>query len=252
MKVITVTNQKGGTTKTSTALYLTYGLANRGKHVLLIDLDQQADASFSMHVAYDLEATTFQVLTRKKKLEDIIVKVNDAIDLAPASSDLSQLDLQLAGKIDPQFILQDELEGVKYDYVIIDTAPAINMALLNALTASQSVVVPVQADIYSLKGLKELATTVNSIKKRSNLELKIAGILIARYNSRTVFAKAITAALEQVTSELDTTVFNSKIREATSVKESQNAFQSIFEYDPKGKVTEDINAFIDEFLEKEN
>ena len=93
MKVITVTNQKGGTTKTSTALYLTYGLANRGKHVLLIDLDQQADASFSMHVAYDLEATTFQVLTRKKKLEDIIVKVNDAIDLAPASRDLSQLDL---------------------------------------------------------------------------------------------------------------------------------------------------------------
>lgn len=89
-----------------------------------------------------------------------------------------------------------DLMGI-YDYVVIDKLPSLNMEVLNALTASQSVVVPTQADIYSLKGLKDLASTVNSIKRRSNPELKIDGILISRYNSRTVFTKAITSALEE-------------------------------------------------------
>ena len=181
------------------------------------------------------------------------MKVNDNIDLAPASPELAQLDVLLAGKLDPQFILEDNMKDLTgtYDYVVIDTPPSLNMAVLNALTASQSVVVPTQADIYSLKGLKDLASTVNSIKRRSNPELKIDGILIGRYNSRTVFTKAITSALEEMASELHTTVFESKIREAIAVKEAQNNFQSIFEYDPRGKVTEDIEAFINEFLTKE-
>ena len=199
MKVVTITNQKGGTGKTSTALYLTYGLARNGKKVLLIDLDQQADASFSFHVPYRQDETTFQVLTEKTSLKDIIVKVNDDIDLAPASPELAQLDVLLTGKLDPQFILEDNMKDLMgiYDYVVIDKLPSLNMAVLNALTASQSVVVPTQADIYSLKGLKDLASTVNSIKRRSNPELKIDGILISRYNSRTVFTKAITSALEE-------------------------------------------------------
>ena len=253
MKVVTITNQKGGTGKTSTALYLTYGLARKGKKVLLIDLDQQADASFSFHVPYRQDETTFQVLTEKTSLKDIIVKVNDDIDLAPASPELAQLDVLLTGKLDPQFILEDNMKDLMgiYDYVVIDKLPSLNMAVLNALTASQSVVVPTQADIYSLKGLKDLASTVNSIKRRSNPELKIDGILISRYNSRTVFTKAITSALEEMALELHTTVFESKIREAIAVKEAQNNFQSIFEYEPRGKVTEDIEAFINEFLTKE-
>lgn len=149
MKVVTITNQKGGTGKTSTALYLTYGLARKEKKVLLIDLDQQADASFSFHVPYRQDETTFQVLTEKISLKDIIVKVNDDIDLAPASPELAQLDVLLTGKLDPQFILEDNMKDLMgtYDYVVIDTPPSLNMAVLNALTASQSVVVPTQADI---------------------------------------------------------------------------------------------------------
>ena len=180
------------------------------------------------------------------------MKVNDDIDLAPASPELAQLDVLLTGKLDPQFILEDNMKDLMgiYDYVVIDKLPSLNMAVLNALTASQSVVVPTQADIYSLKGLKDLASTVNSIKRRSNPELKIDGILISRYNSRTVFTSH-NFSIGRVALELHTTVFESKIREAIAVKEAQNNFQSIFEYEPRGKVTEDIEAFINEFLTKE-
>ena len=254
MKVITVTNQKGGTGKTSTTLFMAYGIARQNKNILVIDLDQQADSSFSFHVPYDEGKTTFQLLTGNATLPDIIVHATDKIDLAPASPDLSQLDLLLAGKLDPQFILKDSLKAIddKYDYIIIDTPPSLNMAVLNALAASDTVVVPTQADLYSLKGLNELAQTVEGIKRRSNPDLSIAGILIGRYNARTVFTKAITSTLEEMAKQLQTSVFKSKIREAIAVKESQNAFQSIFEYDPHGKVTQDIEAFLNEFMAKEN
>lgn len=253
MKVITVTNQKGGTGKTSTTLFMAYGIAREGKKVLVIDLDQQADSSFSFHVPYEDSKSTFQLLTGTATLPEIIVNATDKIDLAPASPDLSQLDLLLAGKLDPQFILKDALKAVsdKYDYIIIDTPPSLNMAVLNALTASNTVVVPTQADLYSLKGLNELAQTVEGIKRRSNPDLNIAGILIGRYNARTVFTKAITSALEEMAGQLNTTVFKSKIREAIAVKEAQNDFKSIFEYDPHGKVTKDIEAFLNEFMAKE-
>lgn len=254
MKVITVTNQKGGTGKTSTTLFLTQGLAQRGKKVLLVDLDQQADATFSMNVEYDPSKTTYDLLTGQASLKDIIVPVNENIDLAPAYKKLAQLDVELVGKIDPQFYLSDAIDNahLKYDYVIIDTPPAISMAVLNALTASDYVVVPTQADIYSLKGLGELAETVEAIRRRSNPELKIAGILIGRYNGRTVFAKGIAGSLQQAADKLHTKVFESRIREATAVKEAQNARESIYEYDPRGKVTQDVNNFIDEFLKGAN
>lgn len=253
MKVITVTNQKGGTGKTSTALFLTYGLANRGKRVLLIDLDQQADASFAVHVGYDKHKTSFELLTDEINISEAITPVNEFVDLIPASARMARLDVVFATTevVDAQFKLKDKLEEIQddYDYIIIDTPPAISMAVLNALTASDEVVVPTQADIFSLKGFGELAAVVNQIKKRSNPSLKIAGILVGRYNSRTLFAQSVSDQLEKTAAMLHTKVFKSKIREATSVKESQNAFKSIFEYDPRGKVTQDINNFIDELME---
>lgn len=252
MKVITVTNQKGGTGKTSTALFLTYGLADRGNRVLLIDLDQQADASFAAHVGYDKNKTSFEVLTDQVNIDDAIVPVNEFVDLLPASARMARLDVVFAESeiIDGQFKLKDALEPIesKYDYIIIDTPPAISMAVMNALTASDEVVVPTQADLFSLKGLGELATVVNQIKKRSNPNLKIAGILIGRYNARTLFAQSVADELDKIATKLHTKVFKAKIREATSIKESQNAFKSIFKYDPRGKATKDINNFINELL----
>lgn len=252
MKVITVTNQKGGTGKTTTSLFLKDALIEKGKKVLLIDLDQQADASYGTGVEYDPSQTTYELLTQDLNLDDILVHVNDQLDLAPAGNQMAKLDVTLTQDhmLDAQFILSDKLEDYKnnYDYVIIDTPPALSMAVMNALTASDTVVVPTQADLFSLKGLGDLGSTVAAIKRRSNPKLTIAGILIGRYNSRTIFSKAMTTALTEAAESLQTHVFETKIREAISVKESQNAFQSIFEYDPKSKVTHDISDFVDELL----
>ena len=152
-KTITVTNQKGGTGKTSASLFLSYGLAFKGYRVLLIDLDSQADASFSTGVNYDETKTSLEVILGDIDITDAIIPVptkqKAKLDLVPASSNLASLDIQLVKRqlIDAQYNLSEALKQVKdtYDYIIIDTPPAISMAVLNALTASNYVIVPTQA-----------------------------------------------------------------------------------------------------------
>lgn len=252
-KTITITNQKGGTGKTSTSLFLAYGLVQRGSRVLLVDLDQQADASVSMNTRYNSDKTIFEVLTNQLDMKDIIIPVNLTLNLAPASSKLAQLDVLLFQqdryKAD---LLKEALTPIKanYDYIIIDTPPALSMVITNALTASDYVLIPVQADFFSLKGLSDLTQTIAEVQHRTNPKLKVAGILIDRFNSRTVYSNAVANMLEEVASKLDTHVFNSKIREAISIKEAQHEFKSIFDYDKHGKVTQDINSFIDELLKE--
>lgn len=254
---ITITNQKGGTGKTSTSLFLAYGLANRGYKVLLVDLDAQADASYSTNLKYNPKKTTFEFLLQDINIRDTIVHAEmlgakGSLDLVPASPNLATLDVQITRKqlIDTQYNLNDALKGIKqnYDFIILDTPPALSIVVLNALTASDYVIVPTQADIYSLKGLGQLVRTISSIKRRSNPDLKVAGILIGRYDTRTNFTKAITDMFNETSQRLQTKVFKNKIREAIAIKEAQGERTNIFAYAPKAKVTNDINEFINEFL----
>lgn len=256
-KTITVTNQKGGTGKTSTSLFIAYGLAQRGYKVLLVDLDAQSDASYSTGASYDDNQTSFEMLLKDIKAKDAIISIDvddfeGSLDLLPASPNLATLDMQIAKRqlIDTQYNLLDALKPVKngYDYIILDTPPALSIAVLNALTASDYVVVPTQADIYSLKGLGQLARTIQTIQGRSNPSVKVAGILIGRYDTRTNFTKAITDMLEQTSEKLNSKVFATKIREAIAIKEAQGERTNLFEYAPKAKVTTDVNQFINELL----
>lgn len=255
-KTITVTNQKGGTGKTSTSLFLSYGLAFKGYKVLLVDLDSQADASFSTGVSYDETKTSLEVILGDIDITDTIVSVpikqRAKLDLVPASSNLASLDIQLVKRqlIDAQYNLSEAMKQVQddYDYIILDTPPAISMAVLNALTASDYVIVPTQADIYGLKGLGKLAGTINSIQKHSNPSVQVLGILIGRYDARTNFTKAITDMLQDTSKKLHTRVFNTKIREAIAIKEAQGERTNLFEYAPKAKVTKDVNQFLNELL----
>lgn len=255
-KTITVTNQKGGTGKTSTSLFLSYGLAFKGCKVLLVDLDSQADASFSTGVSYDETKTSLEVILGDIDITDTIVSVptkqRAKLDLVPASSNLASLDIQLVKRqlIDAQYNLSEALKQVQddYDYIILDTPPAISMAVLNALTASDYVIVPTQADIYGLKGLGKLAGTINSIQQHSNPSVQVLGILIGRYDARTNFTKAITDMLQDTSKKLHTRVFNTKIREAIAIKEAQGERTNLFEYAPKAKVTKDVNQFLNELL----
>lgn len=256
-KVITITNQKGGTGKTSTALFTAYGLASRGYDVLLVDLDAQADASYSTAAQYDNGKTSFEVLLKDLPASETIVNVDNGdasgtLDLLPASSNLATLDMQIVKRqlIDTQFNLTDALKPIKgnYDYIVLDTPPALSIAVLNALTASDYVVVPTQADIYSLKGLGNLAQTIDAIKQRSNPSLTVAGILLGRYDHRTNFTKAVTGMLQTTSEKLDTRVFDSKIREAIAVKEAQGERKSLFQYAPTANVTDDVNNYLNELI----
>lgn len=256
-KIITVTTQKGGAGKTTISLLLATGEALKGKRVLLVDLDQQGDATYSLVSGFDPAKTSYELLTDETASAKAVANPVEGLltlDLVPASLTLERVEVELAGVLDAQFILSDKLEAVKddYDLIVIDTPPSLNVIVSNALTAADKLIIPVQADIYSLKGMATLAQRVKAIQRRSNPGLSICGIVLNRYNPRTNLSKAITEALTEVAEQFNTKVYRSTLRDATAVREAQNAKQSLFEYAKGAKVTEDAKALLSEIEEDLN
>ena len=250
MKTITVTNQKGGTGKTTTAIQLAAGLSLKGYKTLSIDLDAQGNLTYTAGAKTN-GATALGVLTGEVKAEDAIQHTPSG-DIIAANKALAGADAFIAdtGK---EYRLKEALESLQaaYDYIIIDTPPALGILTINALTACNSVIIPAQADIYSLQGIEQLADTMKPVKKYCNPNLKIAGILLTRYSSRSVLSREVAELAEQLADKLGTKLFKTTIREAIAVKEAQISQQSLFDYAPKAKVTEDYRAFIEELLEQE-
>jgi chromosome partitioning protein len=149
-----------------------------------------------------------------------------------------------------EYRLKKAIEPIKreYDYIIIDTPPALGILMVNALTACDVAIIPAQADRYSLKGIAQLNMTIETIKKHSNPALRIEGILLTRYSPRAVLSRDIAEVIEQTAQKLQTKLFKAKIREAIAIKESQAQRMDIFAYSPKSNAAKDYNAFIDELL----
>ena len=149
-----------------------------------------------------------------------------------------------------EYRLKEALDGIKgqYDYIIVDTPPALGILTVNALTACDSVIIPAQADIYSLQGIEQLAETMKPVKKYCNPALKIEGILLTRYSPRSVLSREVAELAEQLAAKLNTKLFKATIREAIAVKEAQISQQSLYSYAPKAKVTEDYTALINELI----
>ena len=251
MKIITVTNQKGGAGKTTTAATLAAGLLLKGYKTLLIDLDPQGNLSYTAGANTD-GATALGVLTGEVKLQDAIQHTASG-DIIAASKALSGADAFIAdtGK---EYRLKEALEALQglYDYVIVDTPPALGILTINALTACNSVIIPAQADIYSLQGIEQLAETMKPVKKYCNPALQIEGIVLTRYSPRSILSREVAELAEQLAAKLGTKLFKATIREAISVKEAQISQQTLYSYAPKAKVTEDYTALIEELLEKES
>lgn len=249
-KVFTITNQKGGTGKTTTALALAAGLSLKGYSVLSIDLDAQSNMTYTMRARTD-GATVLGVLTGEVKAVDVIQKTETG-DIIPASKSLAGADAFITdtGK---EYRLKESLEPIRgeYDFIIIDTPPALGILTINALTVCDSVVIPAQADIYSLHGIEQLAKTMNPVKKYTNNNLTIEGILLTRHNPRSVLSREVAELAEQIAKKLGTKLFQATIREAVAVKEAQISQRSLYSYAPTAKVTEDYNRFIAEVLGEE-
>lgn len=247
-KIFTITNQKGGAGKTTTVDALMAGLYEKGFKVLAVDLDPQCNLTFSMNADSSKE-NILDVMTGNSKTADSIQKLRTG-DLIPGTANLAAAEsiLNQTGK---EYRLKESLAEVKdsYDYILIDTPPALGILTINALTACDSVIIPAQADIYSIQGIQRLAETIKPVRQYTNPNIKVAGILLTRYNDRTVLSRTVADLAAQIAQGLGAVLFKSTIRDATAIKEAQISQQSIFEYAKTSKVAEDYQNFIEEVIQ---
>ena len=247
LKIYSVSNQKGGVGKSTTANATGALLNKRGFKVLCIDLDAQGNLSHSMK-ANDSKISSLDILTGNATANEAIVHTpqGDVIPSAPALAGIETV-LTETGR---EYRLKEALEPISgnYDYCIIDTPPALGILTVNALTASDRVLIATQADIYSLQGISQLSQTIQTVKKYCNSSLSVAGIVITRYNARTVLTKDMTEMTEYIAGQLKTKVYNSKIRECIAVKEAQAKQQDIFAYSPRSNASKDYENLINEIF----
>lgn len=246
--IYSVINQKGGVGKSTTAAALWAGLNLKGYKALAIDLDAQGNLTYSAKGQGG--KTALSLLTGEASAREIIQSTGTG-DIITSSKALAGADAFITGK-GKENRLKDAMQDIiaLYDYIIIDTPPALGILTVNALTACNSVIIPAQPDIFSLQGIDQLIETMQPVKEYCNKELSIAGILLTRCNARQVLARDITAYLKQIAAQLDTKLFETTIREGVAIKEAQAQQKSIFDYAARAKVTADYNAFIAELLGK--
>ena len=247
-KIIAVINQKGGVGKSTTAEALTAGLLLKGYTCLAIDLDAQGNLSYTAGAKTEGVPTVLEVLTGEATAREAIQHLQGG-DVIAANKSLAGADafINSTGK---EYKLKEALEELQgeYQYIIIDTPPALGILTVNALTACHSIIIPAQADIYSLQGIEKLAETIKPVKKYCNPSIFIEGILLTRYSPRSVLSREVAEIAGKLADKLGTKVFKTTIREAIAVKEAQISQQSLFDYAPKAKVAEDYRAFIEELL----
>lgn len=246
MKIVTITNQKGGVGKTTTATSLFAGLSKIGKKTLAIDMDSQCNFSYCLK-ADSSKPSLINVFRGEISLKDAIQK-NEVGDFVQSDKNLDNVMTELSA-LDKVYKLSKVLKDIKdsYDYVIIDTPPALSPLTINALVASNSVIIPVQADSFSMQGAEALAETIKGIRE-VNGNLEISGILIVRYKGRAGLAQHMNKKFEDFAKVFDTKVFNTKIRDAIAIQESQLARKNIFDYDNTSNVALDYANFVKEFI----
>jgi chromosome partitioning protein len=230
-KVIAFANQKGGVAKTTTALNLAVAFKESGHRVLTVDMDPQGNLTMSQGVDPDkVEKSMFDVLVHRIPISEIIVERE--IDVAVASIDLAGAEIAMSTQIGRERALQKSLEEVQddYDFVCIDTPPSLGLLTVNALTAANKVIVPVQCEYLSMRGLVQLQNTLQMIRENLNPGVEIEGILPTMLDSRTVHAKEAVEILEENFGEL---VFKSRIRKAIKFAEAPVRGTSVLKYDPK-------------------
>jgi len=248
--VITFTNQKGGVGKTTSSSALISGLAMRGYKVLGIDLDPQGNLGFYFGIDIESSASIYDVFKGQTKIEAAISHTEHC-DIIPSNILLSGAEIEF-NQFGREYLLKNVISEIRdrYDYIIIDTPPALNILTVNAYVASDYLVIPMVPEILSLLGISQIKETVLAVQRFYNSKLKILGILITKFNGRTILAREVLDMSEKIASQLDTLVLSAKIRPAVVVAESPAHGISIFEYAPNSKPARDYNDFIDEILSK--
>lgn len=249
--VLAIANQKGGVGKTTTAINLAAALALRKKRTLLIDLDPQSNASIAFLEASDIQLSMFDVFSdRAPELSKVIRPTKDAnLFLAPAKLSLARLEQQLAGQFDAPYKLKDALAPVlkDYEFVVIDTPPALGILTVNALVASSHLLVPIQAAYFAIEGTDDLLETYGRIRSRPNPNLKVLGVVITLYDRRTNISRD---THEQIRAVFGDALFKTRISKNVRLEESPAYKETIFSFAPKSPGAEEYKKLSMEVIQR--
>jgi chromosome partitioning protein len=253
-RIISVANQKGGVGKTTTAINLAAALVERGKRVLLVDLDPQGNASTGLGIdAPDRELTTYDLLVDDAPLDDVIQKTNfEGLFIIPATVDLSSADIELISNEKRSFLLHDALrqtamDKFSWDYVLIDCPPSLNLLTVNAMVASHSVLVPLQSEFFALEGLSQLMLSIREVRQTANAGLRIEGIVLTMYDKRNNLSQQVEADARDNLGDL---VFETMIPRNVRVSEAPSYAVPVLSYDPNSQGALAYRALAKELVAK--
>ena len=248
-KVIAIANQKGGVGKTTTAINLSAGLAYRGRKTLLVDCDPQGNATTGMGVDRSRVKSIYDVMLRDVSAADAITSTRFG-DIIGASPDLAGANIELVNMPGREYVLMHKLRSIRnrYDYIFIDCPPSLELLTLNALIAADSVLVPVQAEFYALEGLSDLSGTIRRINQRMNPALKLEGLVLTMYDSRTKLALDVEATLREHFPGL---VYETTIPRNVRLSEAPSHGKPCLAYDSSSKGAKAYLQLADEFLKQQ-
>ncbi|MGZ0014727.1 ParA family protein [Yeosuana sp. AK3] len=250
-KIIAIANQKGGVGKTTTSINLAASLGVLEKKVLLIDADPQANATSGLGINVEtVELGTYQLLEHSNTAREAIISTDTPnLDIIPSHIDLVAIEIELVDKDEREYMLKKALADIKhdYDYILIDCAPSLGLLTLNALTAADAVIIPIQCEYFALEGLGKLLNTIKSVQKIHNPELDIEGLLLTMYDSRLRLSNQV---VEEVQKHFNNMVFQTIIQRNVRLSEAPSYGENIIKYDASSKGAANYLSLAKEIINK--
>lgn len=252
VRIIAVANQKGGVGKTTTAINLSACLAEAGKKVLIIDADPQGNSTSGLGFEKnEIENTIYEILLDEIKIQDAILNTCvENLQILPSNINLSGAEIELIGKEKREYILSNAVNTIKdnYDFIIIDCPPSLNLITINALTSSDTVLVPIQCEYFALEGLEQLLHTIGLVKDRLNPSLEMEGVVFTMYDARTNLSMEV---VEEVKKDLGENIYKTIIPRNVRLGEAPSHGLPIIMYDSRSKGAESYRLLAEEVIEKE-